>query len=240
MKYTSISEIGLLRKDNQDFVAVVENNNALLAIVCDGIGGANAGAVASQMVVRMIRDAFLEVQSFIDTDEVMTWFNRTITEVNKAAYHESLVVPEYNGMGTTLVACVILAGEAIAFNIGDSRIYRYEGETLQVLSHDQTYAYEMYLRNEISLEEVDEHPKRNVLMNAVGIDERISYETIHIEKGWDYLLMSSDGLHGYVPHLTIEETMKKDKILEIRNRLMELSYQAGGYDNISIILVEGD
>ncbi len=240
VKYTSISEIGLLRKENQDNVAVVENHNALLAMVCDGIGGANAGSVASEMAARMLAESFVNHKFFTTLDEVTTWFNKAITEVNRAVYHESLVVPEFQGMGTTMIACVILSDGAIAYNIGDSRIYRFENQNLTQLSEDQTYAYEMYRRNQISKEEIDKHPKRNVLMNAVGIDERISFETITIEKGWDYLLLSSDGLHGYVPYSMIAQIMNEGNILEKRHRLMEMAYRSGGYDNISIILLEGD
>ncbi|CAM2795211.1 PP2C family protein-serine/threonine phosphatase [Erysipelothrix tonsillarum] len=240
MKYTSISEIGLIRKENQDYVAVVENDNALLAVVCDGIGGANAGSVASQMVVKLLREAFMDKREFSNLKDIRAWFDKSITAINRTTYHESLVVREYSGMGTTLVAVVVLGEEVIGFNIGDSRIYSVQENQLQCLSHDQTYAYEMYKRNEISKEEIYSHPKRNILMNAVGIDETVDFEVVEIAPKWDYLLLCSDGLHGYVPQKHIEATFEIQGLLAQRNHLMEMAYKAGGYDNVSIILLEAD
>ncbi|WP_323611254.1 protein phosphatase 2C domain-containing protein [Erysipelothrix enhydrae] len=240
MKYTSISEIGLIRKENQDYVVVVENDNALLAVVCDGIGGANAGSVASQMVVKLLRESFIDKREFSNLKDIRAWFDKAITSINRATYHESLVVREYSGMGTTLVAVVVLGEDVIGFNIGDSRIYSVKENQLSCLSHDQTYAYEMYKRNEISKEEIYNHPKRNILMNAVGIDENVDFEVVTITPKWDYLLLCSDGLHGYVPQDQIESTFKINGLLAQRNHLMEMAYKAGGYDNISIILLEAD
>lgn len=240
MKYTGISEIGLFREENQDSISVVETETALLAILCDGIGGSNAGSIASKMVTTLLRESFLQVSSINSTLEASVWFSNAITGINKTLYHESLVVPEYNGMGTTLVACVILADESIAFNIGDSRIYTYTDNTLHLLTQDQTYAYEMYLREEIAFDEVQSHPKRHVLMNAVGIDETISFDTIEIPEEWDYLLLSSDGLHGYVNDEHIAKALEIEDLLSKRKALISLAYRAGGYDNVSVILIEGD
>ncbi|MEG0327580.1 MAG: protein phosphatase 2C domain-containing protein [Erysipelothrix sp.] len=240
MKYTSISEIGLIRSNNQDSATVIENENALLAVVCDGIGGANAGEVASNMVKSLLKESFLEKGSFKSIEEVRKWFVNEIKHINKTTFHESLVVKHYSGMGTTLAALVVLGTEVVGFNIGDSRIYSLHEGKLECLSHDQTYAYEMYLRKEIDFNEIDTHPKRNVLMNAVGIDEDVKFEIIQISKPWDYLMISSDGLHGYVPFEKIQETFELNDILSIRQELLKLSYEAGGYDNISIVLIEGD
>lgn len=240
MKYTGISEIGLYRKENQDKIAFVEREHALLALLCDGIGGANAGSIASNLCVSMLKEAFLESSEVLDSESAITWFGRVIKDINKAIYHESLIVPEYQGMGTTLVAAAIFADEMVVFNIGDSRLYLYTDGKLEAMTQDETYAYELYLRNEISLDEANIHPKRNILMNAVGIDEHISFQTKLIKNSWDMVLMSSDGLHGYVNDDAISLAMNHDSILKVRENLLELAYKAGAYDNISIILIEGD
>lgn len=240
MKYTSISDIGLVRSQNQDHVAVVEKDTALLAVVCDGIGGGNAGEIASKMVTDMLRESFLETENFKSLDAIKVWFHKHVKEINKAVYHESLIVSSYHGMGTTLVACIVSRFGTVAFNIGDSRIYEYRNNELLLLSHDQTYAYEMYLRNEITLEDVDNHPRRNVLMNAVGIDETIRFETIEIESGWDLLLLSSDGLHGYVSKEDINSALNNESLIDVRNQLMTRAYEAGAFDNVSIVLLKGD
>lgn len=240
MKYTSTSEIGLVRQKNQDCVSVVENENALLAIVCDGIGGARAGEIASALTVRAFQESFIGKRKFTDLKDVETWFDQTVERANTEVYQQALSNEAYHGMGTTLALVIVLSGKAIGFNVGDSRIYEYRKGTLHSLSHDQTYAYEMYLRNEIPLEAVFNHPKRNILMNAIGIEESIQYEKIAIKKGWDMLLMSSDGLHDYVEHSLIENAMSEGSLVQKRDALLQLSYEAGGYDNISIVILVGD
>lgn len=143
-------------------------------------------------------------------------------------------------MGTTLVCVVISKDFNIGFNIGDSRLYRVRNEILECLSHDQTFAYEMYLRDEIEARELSTHPKRHILMNAVGIDKHIDFETINFDKKWDHLLITSDGLHGYVSDQDIEAVFKEGDLISRRNQLLHMALNSGGYDNISLVLIEGD
>lgn len=240
MKYTSISDIGLVREENQDYIAIKERHDAFLAVICDGIGGGNAGALASKMAVESLVSDFEKQDEFEELKEITAWFGDAITKANYEVFDKSKQGLEYNGMGTTMIALVLFGNQGFAFNIGDSRLYLYENGKLNPLSHDQTYAYEMYRRNKITKEEIATHPRRNVLMNAVGIDRQISYEVIEISSGWDQILLSSDGLHGFVDDGTIEETLELHDIEKRKNKLMKLAYVKGAHDNISIILIEGD
>lgn len=240
MKYTSISEIGLVRDENQDYLAVEEKQDALLAVICDGIGGGNAGSLASQMTVKSLVDSFKKVSEFKELNDISAWFKDAITMVNYEVFKKSLSNRKYEGMGTTLIALVIWNGQGLGFNIGDSRLYSFNKNKLTCLSQDQTYAYEMYLRKKISKEESENHPKRNILMNAVGIDKQVKYEQIYLDSKWTQVLLSSDGLHSYVEHELIEKTMALPSLKERKKRLRELAYEAGAYDNISFILIEGD
>lgn len=238
IQYTSISDIGLLRKENQDDLSIIEHNGALLAFICDGIGGSKGGSVASSMSVDLMSKDFLQQDSFTSLEAIQTWFDKAIHKTNELVFRASLKDMKYQGMGTTLVAVVICDLGTLAFNVGDSRLYTYHEGQLKLQSQDETFAYEMYLRNEIPFEEVDHHPKRNILMNAVGIDSKISYQTIPIDSPWESLLLCSDGLHGYVEHEDMVNSFKLQNIVDRRNDLLEKALNSGGYDNISIILIE--
>lgn len=239
VKYTSITDIGLHRNENQDSLEIVERNGALLAVICDGIGGGNGGSTASNMAIDLLYKDFLKQEAFNSIDEIHYWFKTSITRVNEMIFRASLKNIAYQGMGTTMICVVIWNKQNIAFNIGDSRLYYVKDERLECLSHDQTFAYQMYLRDEITLEETTTHPKRNILMNALGIDKNIEFEFIQFDSNWDHLLLCSDGLHGYVSDAKIEEGMKTLDIIERRQKLMTLAMDSGGFDNISLILIEG-
>ena len=240
MKYTSASDIGLVREENQDYYVVREREDVLLAVVCDGIGGGNAGSLASKIAVETLVEDFERQEVFSELDEITSWFGDAITKANHAVVEQSQKGPDFQGMGTTMIALVLLGDEGFAFNIGDSRLYRYSQGELVNLSHDQTYAYEMYRQNRITYEEIAHHPRRNVLMNAVGIARQISYEVIELEKGWDQLLLSSDGLHDFVEEADIKKSLTIKDLDERKDMLIQLAYKQGAYDNISIIIIEGD
>jgi len=238
LKYKALSKLGLIRSTNQDRVLTVETNDAFLAMVCDGIGGGRAGDVASQMTIDYFKTAFEDKKEFKDDEDVISWFEATLNKVNQKIYKKGQS-SAYLGMGTTSVSLVIVGNRAIGFNIGDSRLYDYRHHELNLLSHDQTYAYMMYMENEITKEEAENHPKRNVLLNAIGVNKKITFETIRVPDNWERLMLSSDGLHDYVDLEFIKDTFKYD-IEKTADLLMELAYEAGGYDNISLVIVEGD
>lgn len=239
LKHIEVNEIGLIRKSNQDRVLALENDAGFLAIVCDGIGGGKAGDVASEMVVDTFREAFLKKPSFNDDKDMIVWFKEVLEKANLAVFQKSTTSKEFAGMGTTLIGVLIHQQRAIGFNIGDSRLYEFRHRKLNLLSHDQTYAYQMYLKNEITKEEVEHHPRKNVLINAIGIKDYIEYEMIRVIDGWDRLMLSSDGLHDFVDHTFIEQTISYslDQSAEF---LKTLAYEAGGFDNISFIIIEDD
>lgn len=239
VKHISLSELGLIRESNQDRVLAIENDAGFLAVVCDGIGGGRAGDVASEIVVNTFEAAFRNSLKFDNNDDIIQWFTNTLDIANKEVFKQSITEKEYAGMGTTMIAVVIVNNHALGFNVGDSRLYEFRHSKLNLLSHDQTYAYQMYLQNEISIEEVQTHPRRNVLINAVGIKDNINFELIRVVDGWQRLMLSTDGLHDFVDHVYIEETFNLS-LEESAKLLKKLAYQAGGFDNISFIMIEDE
>ncbi len=239
MKHTSINELGLVRTSNQDRVLALSHEDLFLAVVCDGIGGGRAGDVASEITVETFRSSFNDDLKLSNDAEVIQWFKETLELANLNVFNKSLESKDYKGMGTTIIAVVIRGKRTIGFNVGDSRLYEYRHSKLNLLSHDQTYAYQMYLQNEITKDEIAVHPRKNVLINAVGIKDSINFETIRVVDGWQRLMLSTDGLHDFVPHGTIEQTFTLP-IEQSTEILKELSLDAGGFDNISFILVEDE
>lgn len=240
MRYVELTNQGLVRKLNEDALRVIENQWGFCAMVCDGIGGANAGDVASNFVVNAFTEAFSSVEPLETEADATTWFHKTMVHINKALFELAESETQYKGMGTTASIVIITDAYQIGFNMGDSRIYTLVDDTLLALSHDQTYAYEMYLRNEITFEEQEVHPKRNILMNAVGIKEHIEYEVVTIDDTWDYIMVCSDGLHGYVAHEALEQSLCTHDLNVMANELLEKALKAGGPDNISFIVIAGE
>lgn len=242
VKYYGATHVGLKRIQNQDSILYIENeHHALLGVVCDGIGGGNAGDVASSMAIAHMRDSFLHM-TFCDGDaEVKRWLQKTIQEANDLIFTQSTKKIEQKGMGTTLVG-VLKCGEATyIFNVGDSRTYGLYEDDFLCLTEDHSYVADLLKRGEVSEEEAAIHPNRNVLINAIGIWNNIRIDINKIKNDYKVLLICSDGLHGYVREKDIQEELESTHSTEEKVRaLIDKALQAGGYDNVSVIIIEKD
>lgn len=241
MKYIIVSDIGLIRQINQDAVLVHKKNNMVLAIVCDGIGGANAGDIASTTTISIFKKELDKIDSFTSKEDMIIWFETVLNHANTTLQKLGQENKELEGMGTTLIGILKQDDLILGFNVGDSRIYTFKDNTLSLLSNDQTFAYEMYLRNEITYDELRHHPHSHVLMNAVGAINPVTYELIEIDNDFKYLLLCSDGLSGYISDDQISEVLQKENDLEImKQELLDRVYNAGAFDNISFIILVGE
>lgn len=241
MKYFARSHEGLRRENNQDSVLVVENaHHALLAVVCDGIGGGNAGDLASQMAVAHLQQCFenVDIQALKDI-EVKHWLMDVIMEANdiiftRAACHEDTV-----GMGTTMVGVIYCNQTTYVFNVGDSRTYGLFEDDFLCLTEDHTYIAELLKRGDISEEEAKTHPNRNMLTNAVGVWDQVKVDISKIKDDYLSLLICSDGLHGYVEEDLIQHILRSRHSTQAKvDMLIQAALDAGGYDNVSVIVLE--
>ncbi len=242
MKVVGITDRGLVRTTNQDsYVLATNEKGELLALVCDGIGGNNSGDVASQEAIQYFSDAFSKNRGFKDAQDVETWLLYHARKANDAVFSKSVTKKEYYGMGTTLVGILISKVGYFSINIGDSRAYAYNlFDEFYCLTVDHTLVRDMLNHGEITVEEMKNHPKKNVLTNALGIwnDVRADIQQIHDEV--KIFLVCSDGLHSYVEESRIVEILK-DENLSLQKkckRLLNSALFAGGPDNITILLVE--
>lgn len=236
-----ISDQGLVRDQNQDSFFIAQNKNQdFIAVVCDGIGGGVAGDVASKMAVCDMQKQFASAPKFEDDMQVKVWLNESIHHANDLIFTQSSKSKSQKGMGTTIVGALITSdARAYIFNVGDSRTYGFYDELI-CLTQDHNLITDLIKAGEIDEAQALSHPKRNLLTNALGIWNEVKVDINKINNNYRYLLICSDGLHGYVPEGAISSVLISGG--DVKNKvesLIELSKHAGGYDNVSVILVQG-
>ncbi len=242
MKCFGLSDIGLLRETNQDSFFYAENEEGeLLAIVCDGIGGGKAGDVASQIAVATLKEQFHTKKAYKRDVRNKEWINEAVTKANNAIYEDSLTSRKKIGMGTTLVGAYVNEESTLLFHMGDSRVYGIYDKEMICLTEDHNLAADLIKSGEISEEEAIHHPKGKALTNALGIWSQFHVDINKVKQDYEYLLLCSDGLHGYVQENIIKEIIVSETLtLEDKVKsLINASIQAGGFDNITVVLIEG-
>lgn len=236
------THVGLKRKDNQDSFILIEKDQMILGVVSDGIGGGNAGDVASRMAVSHMKDRFETMKKYESDLEYKQWLRNVIQEANDLIFMQSTRKLEHKGMGTTLVGVLICDKATYIFNVGDSRTYGFYEDDFLCLTEDHSYVAGLLKSGEVSEEEALHHPNRNMLTNALGIWDHVQIDINKIKNDYHALLVCSDGLHGYVSEDTIRFIVSSTKYStkEKVEALIQDSLDAGGFDNVSVILLEKD
>ncbi|MGB4613576.1 MAG: Stp1/IreP family PP2C-type Ser/Thr phosphatase [Erysipelotrichaceae bacterium] len=242
MRYYGVTDKGLVRKSNQDNYIISTNKvGDVFAIVCDGIGGGRAGDIASKMAIDYFSEVFSQNSGFIDIEETKTWVRYHISKCNEKIYIKSSTTNIFRGMGTTLTGVLITKSGKLVINIGDSRVYAVDGYGIfRQLTQDHTLVQDMVRHGEITEQEALYHPKKNVLTNALGVWSNVRVDIDEYPEKFYDILVCSDGLFGYVKEEEIEKVMLTDELtttLKVR-KLLNLAIKAGGYDNITIIIIE--
>ena len=241
MEYFGITDKGRVRPTNQDIyrLEVRPEKESAFLLVCDGMGGANAGNVAS----RFAADSFLaDAAGALDSapDEIMRHKTmlHALEKANDTVFGLAGRQPEFRGMGTTLVGAFVQGREASILNVGDSRAYLFDGETLRQVSEDHSYVEEMRRLGRISAEDARTHPQKNLITRAVGVDATVDGDLFEVElRDTDILLLCSDGLTGMVEDEKIAEVLAKAGTLDDKGReLLTLALEGGGRDNITVAL----
>jgi len=242
LEYFDRSDIGQLRKVNQDLTNIVVNSHhQLLAIVCDGMGGHLAGETAAKLVVSEIVEEFNKIDYFSSTIEAKLWIREIIAKANTRVYQHSFE-KEYQGMGTTIVLCIVLDSICLITHVGDSRAYYINNQVIEQITKDHTFVNMLIDTGSISKEQAKNHPKRNVLMKAVGVFKNLKVDVLIKEVHQGKLLLCSDGLYNGLDEKDIHLITTNNKLtVEQRvNQLIKLTNDQGGYDNIGIVLIDFD
>lgn len=234
---------GKVRNHNEDSVTIVKNlNNEYLMVVADGMGGHKAGEVASSLVVNELGKRFIAMSSIGTKEEAVVWLKEIIDEINVKIlrYAESHV--DASGLGTTCV-CAILTNEFLLFgNVGDSSGYVLKQGKLYKVTKDHTLVNLLLESGEISINDAQMHPQKNILMKALGAAEIIEIDIFDVEKTVDGILLCSDGLTNMLTKEQIEKVLNDEELTieEQINKLIMKSNARGGTDNITVAYLKRD
>ncbi|MEW9110946.1 MAG: Stp1/IreP family PP2C-type Ser/Thr phosphatase [Cytobacillus gottheilii] len=243
MKAVFKTDRGKVRQHNEDNGGIYENaSGQRLAIVADGMGGHRAGDVASLMATENIGDRFKESPAIQTAEQAEQWLKSTIEEVNTILFEHAQAEAECEGMGTTVVAAICTDRFATVLNVGDSRGYILNETGFQQLTDDHSLVNELVRQGEISKEDAEHHPMKNVVLRALGTEPSIKIDlmTIMFEEG-DKLFLCSDGLSNKVSEAEMNEILLQDVSFEEQaEKLIDLANQNGGEDNITLVIIEFD
>ncbi len=236
MKSFCMTDTGKVRDHNEDSVIIVRNkNNDYLLAVSDGMGGHSAGEVASSIAISYLGKHFQE--SFIDLnkDEAIEWLRTAATEINRMIYSYADDHPESKGMGATLVIAIHTKDYILFGNIGDSSGFVMKNKKLHKVTYDHTLVNLLVTAGELTKEEAKNHPKKNVLMKALGATNPIDIDVFDCDMGVTELFLCSDGLTNMLEEDQIQKVLASSEPIEDKvNRLIAKANNRGGLDNISV------
>lgn len=238
MKSFYLTDAGKVRSHNEDSVIIVKNSNdEYLLAVADGMGGHSAGEIASSIAISYLGKRFSE--TFIDMEKVdaVNWLRDNIVEINDLIFDYVKEHPESKGMGTTLVAAIVTSKYILFANIGDSSGLVIQNDKLHKVTYDHTLVNLLLKAGELTEEEAKDHPKKNVLMKALGANDPIDVDIFDIVDigAVSSILLCSDGLTNMLDNDQIEKVLLSD--LDIEDKVIKLirkSNNRGGTDNISV------
>lgn len=236
-----LTDKGRVRTNNEDCGGVFLNKSRQrLAIVADGMGGHKAGDVASNMAVSMLQERWEKEEEIKTAEGAEEWLRENISAVNRAIYEYAKEHDECQGMGTTIEAVILTKIFATIAHVGDSRSYIFNANGFQQLTEDHTFVNELVRSGQITEEDAEHHPRKNVILRALGTEEniKIDLKTITFEED-DLLLICSDGLSNKVDKDEIVAILEKeDSLEEMGRKLLKTANDNGGEDNITLILLK--
>ena len=241
MKTFYLTDAGRVRDHNEDSVTILKNmNNEYILIVADGMGGHRAGEVASSLAVTHLGKRFSEIASIGSKLDAVNWLNDNINEINKSIIDYTKDYPETTGMGTTLVVALLTKEFLIFGNIGDSQGYVLKNHKLHKVTKEHTLVNLLVSTGELKAEDAVNHPKKNVLMKALGAAESCELDIFDVDKDIDGIMLCSDGLTNMLTKEQIEKVLNDDE-LDMESKIKKLirkSNARGGTDNITIAFLE--
>lgn len=240
MKAYGKTDKGLVRANNQDtFRLDVPETGMGFIVLCDGMGGARAGNIASERAANRFLETIKTADpSETNADVLADLVEKAVHMANKEVFELSQSSPAYNGMGTTLVGGICVDDRVILANVGDSRAYLVDTDKIAQMSTDHSLVAEMVRSGRLTQAEAKTYPGRNLITRAVGVDSEVEADVYEIKMHeGQILLLCSDGLSGPVTDAEIVATVSQAESLEQAcTQLIELACKAGGNDNITVVL----
>ena len=243
MKSFYLTDTGRDRSHNEDSVTIVKNaSGEHLMIVADGMGGHRAGEIASSMVVTQIGTRFSNLSTIGSKMDAVKWLKENVDEVNASILKYGEEHPESMGLGTTVVMALLTKDFLIFVNIGDSSGYVLKNKVLHKITKEHTLVNFLVETGELTPEEAINHPKKNVLMKALGASEKQELDIFDVDPNVDAILLVTDGLTNMLTMDQVEKVLN-DEELKYEDKLIKLIRKCnarGGTDNISIAYLVKD
>ena len=240
MKSFYLTDAGKVRAHNEDSVIITKNQSGdYLMAVADGMGGHSAGEIASSIVVSHLSKCFNESFCNMEKSKAVEWIREMANDANELIFSYAESHPESKGMGTTLVLAVITKDYVLIGNIGDSSGYVVKDGKMHKVTYDHTLVNLLIKAGELSPDEAKDHPKKNVLMKALGANNPIDIDIFDCDMDISSVLLCSDGLTSMLEDEQIEKVLLSE--VEIEDKVIKLirkSNNRGGTDNISIAYLE--
>lgn len=241
MRFWGLTDLGCVRQQNEDALHVEQlNKNAILCVVCDGMGGAKAGNVASSLAADTFVNELKRIWKGRKKTPIEALMFDAVSLANHTVYQQSKVSDEYHGMGTTLVAAIVRSKTIDIVNVGDSRAYCIGKDGIRQLTVDHSVVQMMIDRGELSVERAKSYPGKNYITRAIGTEESVTCDGFHIPvtKG-EHLLLCSDGLTNVVNDQEILfEVLHGGTANTCCQRLIDIAKHRGAPDNVTCVLIE--
>lgn len=240
MRYAFLTDPGVVRDHNEDAVDIVKDKSGeILMIVCDGMGGHKDGEVASFVAIKGVTEEFKNLDSIGTKEDAIKFIQKSVSDANSLIYNYTVKHPNSKGMGTTIVLAIITSDYLLIGNIGDSSGFVLKQGKLYKITVDHTLVNLLLRSGEITEEQAKNHPRKNVLMRALGADMSVDMDIFNVERDVDGIFLCTDGLTNSL------ETDKIEKILndnedpkEKCERLIKKANNRGGNDNITACFLE--
>ncbi len=237
MEYAYLTDPGKVRDHNEDSVIIVKNEmGEILLAVADGMGGHCGGEIASSIAISHIGDRFRKTSSVGTKEDAISFIKEIVSEANVLLYKYTSEHKESSGMGTTIVLALVTNEFLLFGNIGDSSGYVLRKNKLHKITTDHTLVSLLVKSGELTEEEAKDHPRKNVLMRALGATNMVEMDIFDVERDVDGILLCSDGLTNMLDDEQIAKVLL-DEDISIEDRLKKLIVKCnnrGGTDNISI------
>lgn len=240
MKIVAKTDKGRVRDSNQDAYAVGEfPEEVAWAVVCDGMGGVAGGNIASALAVKVISDKInASYRPGMREASIRNMLDSALVAANMEVFDMADAKPELHGMGTTVVCAIVRDGYAHIAHAGDSRAYIFDGENLRQVTTDHSYVQNLIDMGEITKEEAERHPNKNLITRAIGVDKyiKIDFDEIEINNN-EILILCTDGLSNYVSEEEMIDEVKDGRYYAFAERLVKKANNNGGGDNITVVAI---
>ena len=236
MEYCYLTDSGKIRDHNEDSVTIIKNvNEEILMAVADGMGGHRCGEIASSVAINVVTKRFSQLEKMGTKEETICWLRNIISEANMEIYKYTKENPNSDGMGTTIVLAIITKKFLLFGNIGDSSGYVIKNKKLHKITMDHTLVNLLVKSGELTEKEAKNHPRKNVLMRALGALADVEMDVFDVTDEVEGILLCSDGLTNMLDEEQIIKVLNEDHTKEEKlEKLIIKANNRGGTDNISI------